>query len=105
MQAEEHQTVLLAELNHRVKNMLAAIIFIVRTSMGTKGVEPVILEAFTDRLHGMARAYALLPNDHGQTWGSATSSMKRWHLSTANVSISADRMWTFGRFKLLLSTW
>lgn len=67
--AEEHQKVLIAELNHRVKNMLAVIITIVRTSMRGKGVEPDVLETLTNRLHGMARAYSLLSNKSWTTVG------------------------------------
>ena len=68
-QAEEHQKVLIAELNHRVKNMLAVIITIVRTSMRGKGVDSDVLSALTNRLHGMARAYSLLSERSWTTVG------------------------------------
>jgi two-component system CheB/CheR fusion protein len=58
--AEERQTVLIDELNHRVKNMLAVIITIVRTSLRGKCVNSGVLDSLTNRLHGMARAYSLL---------------------------------------------
>ncbi len=94
-QAEEHQKVLIAELNHRVKNMLAVIITIVRTSMRGKGVEPAVLETLTDRLHGMARAYSLLSERSWTTVGirnivedeMAPFESERIHLSGPNVAL------------------
>lgn len=68
-QAEEHQKVLIAELNHRVKNMLAVIITVVKTSMRGKGVEQHVLETLINRLHGMARAYSLLSERSWTTVG------------------------------------
>jgi two-component system CheB/CheR fusion protein len=63
--AEEHQKVLIAELNHRVKNMLAVVISIVNTTL-RHAVSP---ESFTQtllgRLQSMARAYGLLSQE---TW-------------------------------------
>lgn len=68
-QAEQHQKVLIAELNHRVKNMLAVIITIVRTSLRGKDIPSDALETLINRLHGMARAYSLLSDRSWTTVG------------------------------------
>ena len=94
-EAEEHQKVLIAELNHRVKNMLAVIITIVRTSMRGKGVDPAILDTLTNRLQGMARAYALLSEKSWTNVGLrdlvqqelTTFESERLHLSGPNVDL------------------
>ena len=67
--AEEHQKVLIAEMNHRVKNMLAVIITIVRTSLFSGDVQSEVLETLVNRLHGMARAYSLLSERSWTTVG------------------------------------
>lgn len=98
--AEEHQKVLIAELNHRVKNMLAVIITIIKTSLRGKGVEPDLLETLTDRLHGMARAYNLLSE---RSWTSvgmrdivreemAPFERERIHLSGPNIDLQPSKV-------------
>ncbi|WP_207768736.1 CheR family methyltransferase [Pelagivirga sediminicola] len=59
-EAEAQQKVLIEELNHRVRNMLAVVSSIVRTSLRGKNVPTDVVETLTNRLHGMARAYGLL---------------------------------------------
>jgi two-component system CheB/CheR fusion protein len=62
--AEAHQRVLIAELNHRVKNMLTVVIAIAqRTLRSTPGKDEFQL-AFIPRLHAMARSYELLSRDN-----------------------------------------
>ncbi|MDO5756480.1 MAG: CheR family methyltransferase [Rhodobacterales bacterium] len=93
--AEEHQQVLIAELNHRVKNMLAVIITIVKTSLRQQGVEADILNTLTNRLHGMARAYSLLSDTSWTTVGirniiqneMAPFERERIHLSGPNIAL------------------
>ncbi len=67
--AEEHQRTLIAELNHRVKNMLAVIITIVRTSLHERNVPTDVMQTLTERLHGMGRAYSLLSEGSWTTVG------------------------------------
>ena len=94
-QAEEHQKVLIAELNHRVKNMLAVIITIVKTSLRGKGAEPAVLDTLINRLHGMARAYSLLSERSWTTVGVrdiikeeiAPFENPRIHISGPNVDL------------------
>lgn len=57
--AEEHQAVLISELNHRVKNMLAVVISVVNSTLDSAPAHPAH-EALTARLRAMARAYGAL---------------------------------------------
>ncbi|MDN5787610.1 CheR family methyltransferase [Pseudorhodobacter sp.] len=93
--AEEHQKILIAELNHRVKNMLAVIVTIVKTSLRGKDVRPEVLDTLINRLLGMARAYSLISE---RSWTSvgmrdimqgemAPFGADRIHLSGPNVGL------------------
>jgi two-component system CheB/CheR fusion protein len=57
--AEEHQQVLISELNHRVKNMLAVVISIVNSTLDGAPDHPAH-DALVGRLRAMARAYSAL---------------------------------------------
>jgi two-component system CheB/CheR fusion protein len=60
MQAEAQQRVLMAELNHRVKNMLALVVSIARNSI-REGLSPAeFADTLVSRLQGLARAHSLL---------------------------------------------
>lgn len=59
-QAEEHQQVLISELNHRVKNMLAVVISVANHTLEQSISPKEFTEALTGRLHAMARSYGLL---------------------------------------------
>jgi two-component system CheB/CheR fusion protein len=59
-QAEEQQRVLLAELDHRVKDMLTAIESIATETLHSDGAGRA---ALLDRLHAMARSYELLSRE------------------------------------------
>ena len=65
-QAEEQQRVLVAELNHRVKNMLTVIASIATQTLKRSDDVEAAREAFLDRLHAMARSYELVSRDQ---WG------------------------------------
>src|SRR5262249_18569216 len=65
-QAEEQQRVLVAELNHRVKNMLTVIVSIATQTLKNSDDVGAARDAFLDRLHAMARAYELVSRDQ---WG------------------------------------
>lgn len=58
--AEEHQQVLIAELNHRVKNMLAVVISIANHTLKTTSTTAEFTSALSGRLQAMSRAYALV---------------------------------------------
>jgi two-component system CheB/CheR fusion protein len=57
--AEEQQHVLISELNHRVKNMLAVVISITTSTLDSAPSHPAHA-ALMGRLHAMARAYSAL---------------------------------------------
>ncbi|BBK36685.1 chemotaxis protein CheR [Allostella sp. ATCC 35155] len=59
-EAEEHQQVLISELNHRVKNMLAVVISVANHTLRKAPTPKDFTESLTGRLHAMARAYRLL---------------------------------------------
>jgi two-component system CheB/CheR fusion protein len=62
-QAEEQQRVLVAELNHRVKNMLTVIVSIATQTLTRSDDVEAARKAFLDRLHAMARSYELVSRD------------------------------------------
>lgn len=59
-EAEEHQQVLISELNHRVKNMLTVVISIANHTLERAPTPQAFAEALIGRLHAMARGYSLL---------------------------------------------
>jgi two-component system, chemotaxis family, CheB/CheR fusion protein len=59
-EAEEHQQVLISELNHRVKNMLTVVISIANHTLEKAPTPEAFAEALTGRLQAMARGYHLL---------------------------------------------
>ncbi|ESY95272.1 chemotaxis protein CheR [Mesorhizobium sp. LNHC229A00] len=61
--AEEHQQVLISELNHRVKNMLAVIASIANRTRDSSDTKEEFAEALIGRLHAMSRAYGLLTRE------------------------------------------
>jgi two-component system CheB/CheR fusion protein len=62
-EAEEHQHVLISELNHRVKNMLAVIASITSRTLENSASKEEFAEALIGRLQAMARAYGLLSRE------------------------------------------
>jgi two-component system CheB/CheR fusion protein len=62
-QAEEQQRVLVAELNHRVRNMLTVIVGIANQTLKRAESAESFGKAFLDRLHAMARSYELVSRD------------------------------------------
>lgn len=57
--AEEHTRLLLAELNHRTKNILAVVMAIARTT-GRQGASPEFITSFSHRLQGLSASNDLL---------------------------------------------
>ncbi|MGX8008927.1 sensor histidine kinase [Mesorhizobium sp. ORM8.1] len=62
-EAEEHQKVLISELNHRVKNMLAVVTSITNRTVETCSTKEEFSAALLGRLHAMARAYGMLSRE------------------------------------------
>jgi two-component system CheB/CheR fusion protein len=59
-EAQAHQQTLIAELNHRVKNMLMAVIGIAQQTHRSAATLDSFLQSFVGRLQAMARSYELL---------------------------------------------
>jgi two-component sensor histidine kinase len=66
--AERHQRLLVAELNHRVKNALAMVQAIASQTLRDADLDPRYREAFEARLRALACAHDLLTKQH---WESA----------------------------------
>lgn len=63
-QATAHQQTLIAELNHRVKNMLMVAIGIAQQTHKSSATPEAFLQAFIGRLQAMARSYELLSKEN-----------------------------------------
>ncbi len=63
-EAEEHQRVLISELNHRVKNMLSVVMSIASHTLETAPSPEAFNAALNGRLHAMSRAYGLLSREN-----------------------------------------
>ena len=62
--AQAHQQTLIAELNHRVKNMLMVAISIAQQTYKSTATREAFLEAFIGRLQAMSRSYELLSREN-----------------------------------------
>jgi two-component system, chemotaxis family, CheB/CheR fusion protein len=63
VRAEEHQRLLVDELNHRVKNMLTVVISLATNTLRRSGTLEGFREIFLGRIHALTAAYALLSRD------------------------------------------
>ncbi|RWP27476.1 MAG: chemotaxis protein CheR [Mesorhizobium sp.] len=98
-EAEEHQQVLISELNHRVKNMLAVVASIANRTRESSESKEEFAEALIGRLHAMSRAYGLLSKER---WKEASInellrqeleafSIDRFELDGAEVKLSPQQ--------------
>ena len=62
VRAEEHQRMLMAELDHRVKNVLAVVRAIARQSLAAIDVDAA--DSFSGRLSALARSHELISESH-----------------------------------------
>jgi two-component system CheB/CheR fusion protein len=62
--SQAHQQILIAELNHRVKNMLMVAIGIAQQTHKAAATPEAFLEAYIGRLQAMARSYELLSREN-----------------------------------------
>jgi two-component system CheB/CheR fusion protein len=63
VQAEEHQRLLVDELNHRVKNMLSVVISLATQTLRRSGTLEDFEGVFLGRVHALTAAYALLSRE------------------------------------------
>jgi two-component system CheB/CheR fusion protein len=61
--AEQHQRLLVDELNHRVKNMLTVVISLATNTLRRSGTLEDFRDAFLGRIHALTASYALLSRD------------------------------------------
>jgi PAS domain S-box-containing protein len=64
--AEERQRMLVRELDHRVKNVLASVVTVARRTREDSGSMDEFLQAFEGRIQSMANAHRLLSRNHWQ---------------------------------------
>jgi two-component system CheB/CheR fusion protein len=64
VRAEEHQRALVAELNHRVKNMLTVVMSLAMQILARNEDPAAFANAFLDRLHALSSTYDLLSNEN-----------------------------------------
>ncbi len=62
--AEAHQRVLIAELNHRVKNMLSVVLALAEQTMRSSDTMDEFRNAFSARVQAMARSHELLSREN-----------------------------------------
>ena len=67
-EAEQRQSLLFDELNHRVKNTLSIVQALAQQTLRTRPEPADFAQAFTDRLASLARAHSLLTHD---SWAGA----------------------------------
>ncbi len=67
-QASARQELLIAELNHRVRNVLGVIRGLIRQSQPTTGMVEDYVKVVDGRIHALARAHNQITDDH---WGPA----------------------------------
>ena len=63
VRAEQHQRLLVDELNHRVKNMLSVIISLATQTMRRANTPDQFSEVFLGRIHALTAAYTLVSRD------------------------------------------
>jgi two-component system CheB/CheR fusion protein len=64
VEAEEHQRVLVAELNHRVRNMLTVVVALAKQTLAGNRPTRDVREAFIGRVQSMANAYTLISREN-----------------------------------------
>ena len=67
VQAEQHQRLLVDELNHRVKNMLTVVISLATQTMRRSQTMEEFSDVYMGRVHALTAAYSLLSNEGWQT--------------------------------------
>ena len=67
VQAEEHQRLLVNELNHRVKNMLTVVISLATQTLRGATTLAEFSETFVGRVHALTAAYSLLSSEAWQS--------------------------------------
>jgi light-regulated signal transduction histidine kinase (bacteriophytochrome) len=99
-QAAERQELLIAELNHRVRNILSLIRGLVRQTRGSGSIDEYVTE-LDGRIHALARAHNQITSDN---WGPAPLRGLIETEAAAYLAGKADRVRTEGPEVLLAPT-
>ena len=67
VQAEQHQRLLVDELNHRVKNMLTVVISMATQTLKRSDTLEEFGRSYLGRVHALSAAYSLLSDEGWQT--------------------------------------
>ena len=67
VQAEQHQRLLVDELNHRVKNMLTVVISMAAQTLRSSGTLEEFEKRYMGRIHALSTAYSLVSHEGWQT--------------------------------------
>lgn len=97
-QAAERQELLIAELNHRVRNILGVIRGLIRQSKPHDNSIESFVDLVDGRIHALARAHNQITDDH---WGPAPIQALIDAESAAFLADSPDRISTTGSYVLL----
>lgn len=97
-QANERQEVLIAELNHRVRNILGVIRGLIRQSKPHDNKIESFVSLVDGRIHALARAHNQITDDH---WGPAPIQALIDAEAAAFLADQPDRIRTTGGFVLL----
>ena len=96
--ASERQEMLIAELNHRVRNILGVIRGLIRQSKPADGDLESFVKQVDGRIHALARAHNQITDDH---WGPAPIQALVDAETAAFLADRPDRVATTGGFVLL----
>ncbi|MDB5652265.1 MAG: hypothetical protein JWL62_3785 [Hyphomicrobiales bacterium] len=91
---EKHQELLLAEMNHRVKNMLAVVIGIANQTARSTSTFEAFKEGYSARLHALSRGYQLLTE---RNWRSASLTDLIAEVVAPHVGDAASQLRVNGR--------
>ena len=97
-QANERQELLIAELNHRVRNILGVIRGLIRQSKPADDNIETFVALIDGRIHALARAHNQITDDH---WGPAPIQTLIDAEAAAFLADRPDRLRTSGGFVLL----
>ncbi|WP_283937867.1 HWE histidine kinase domain-containing protein [Sphingomonas caseinilyticus] len=97
-QANERQELLIAELNHRVRNILGVIRGLIRQSKPADDNVESFVSLIDGRIHALARAHNQITDDH---WGPAPIKALIDAEAAAFLADQPDRIRTSGGFVLL----
>jgi two-component system CheB/CheR fusion protein len=106
VQAEQHQRMMVDELNHRVRNMLTVVISLAAQTLRQSKSLPEFSDAFMGRVNALSAAYTLLSRDNWTEVSLRDVLLEelRPFIGHArdNVSVTGDRVWLKPRGALAL---